>query len=263
MTRIRLIMLSLLAVFAISAVASASASAVTECETVGAPVEPGGDIALCIQGKEVGSPTEHAPVPFISKKTTATTSRLTVAGGGPIIECTAAANKGEWDIRNGNIKNSENVEASDLVITFTGCKIVNSVNTREKCTVNSPGSPDGTIVVDGGGDGLDGFFPNASESNPVPITFEPSQGEVFVIIKIGNKNGTCPLPTGEFNIKGKQKAKTGTSTADACQSRQVHTLKVLATESELKFGASETAATFELTEDVELTSKEAWGLCDS
>jgi hypothetical protein len=278
MTRIRLIMLSLLAVFAVSAVASASASAVVyECgRTSGteAEIEQGGDVALC-KGTpyvEVGSPTEHAPVPFTSTKTVGTSSKLEVEGG-PTIVCTAATNTGEFDNsgpfgESENIHNSRTPDASDVFITFTVCQITNTAATKEKCTVHSPGSPDGTIVVSGGkngnttDDGLDGILTGAATANPVPIQVEASKsGEPFVIIEIGSKSGTCPLPTGKFNITGKQKGTTGTSTADACAARTVHTLTFLPSGSELKFGTSN--AKFELTEDVELTSKEVWGLCPS
>jgi hypothetical protein len=276
-TRIRMILLSLLSVFAVSAVASASASAVVfECGKTEGHVEEGGDVALC-KGTpyvEVGSPSEHAPVPFTSKKTAATTSKLEVTGG-PTIVCTAATNTGEFDISNGNIKDEtgKSPDASDVYITFTVCKITNTLETEAKCSVNSPGRADGTIIVSGGktgrippetspDDGLDGILTGAGSANPVPIQFAPSAtGEPFVVIEIGNKNGECPFTPGKFNVTGKQKGKTENGIVKSCESAVVHKLVFPPTESELKFGSKE--AKFELTEDVELTSKEVWGLCPS
>jgi hypothetical protein len=266
MSRIRLMMLSLLAVFAMSAVASASASANEKCPPHEGP-KPTEEVELCIKGEEAGSPNEHLPVPFVSVKTATTTSKLEVTGG-PKLECKKASNKGQFDKENGNIiDNDHSVEVSDLYITFTECKVTNNSKTEEKCAVHSPNSADGTIVVSGGttgkippelnpDDGLDGRF---LTGNPAEITLEPSNStEPFVVIVIGNKAGTCPFTAGSFNVTGKQKCKVVTPETQAV----IHKLKCATTESELTFGTS-SVAVFEITEDVELQSTELWGLIKS
>ena len=77
MARIRLMLLGVLAVLAVGALASTSASA-AECEAS----KEGGDVALCIEGKEAAD----GAYPFTSVKKAGTPSELNV-NGGPRIEC--------------------------------------------------------------------------------------------------------------------------------------------------------------------------------
>jgi hypothetical protein len=254
--RLKVLLVSLFAVFAVSAVASASASAA--CPD--SPTE--GDVALCKGGLE-----QEGNYPFESEKTAATASKLEVAGAGPIIKATVAKNTGQFEQDPGPPIES-NLHISDLSVVFAGAKVTNTVNSETKCKVNSPGNADGYITVTGGKTGdpskddlLDGVFTGASTE---AITIEPSEEteakKIFVVIEIGNKNGTCPFATGKFNVTGKQKGKLVGAQCPGTDA-VTHKIEFLPTESELKFGTS--VATFELTEDVKLVGGEAFSLCPS
>jgi hypothetical protein len=256
MSRVRLIMLSLFAIFATSAVASASASAArTEpCEKAKGPPQ------LCIEGKEAGSPNTEE-IPFTSKKKAATKSRLTVTGG-PIIECAKAANEGQFEATETPKAPEVSPEISDLIITFSECKVVNNAETEAKCEVGHRNAANefipGVIIVDGGsgfgtGDRLDGPLLNTKE-----VTFAPSEGTLFTKIAIKSKTGvTCPVLAGNFNVTGTQTCTLPESEVE----KAVHGLVCAATGSKLKFG--ENAATFELEEEVELTTKEKFSIIES
>lgn len=219
MSRIRIIMFSLLAVLATSAVASASASAAEACHNSG-----GKEIVLCVDELEIGSPTGQAPVPFTSQSVG--NSTLAVTGLGNII-CKKATNTGQFDEKDGNITDSGAVEVSDLEIKFTEC----ALEGKPACKVAN-------ITVNGGGDNLDGVI-NAALTE---VAFSPSEGTLFTTIKITE----CGLLNGNYNVTGKQ-----TCTLPESQSSKIkHTVKCAPAGSELKFG--EKAATFTATEELEI-----------
>jgi hypothetical protein len=260
MPRFRLILLGLLAALVVGAAASASASAArTEtCEKT-----TGSEIQLCIEGKEAGSPNTEA-IPFTSKKKPGPISRLTVTGG-PIIECKKAENEGQFEAAD-----SVSPEISDLIITFSECKIVNSKETEENCEVGhrtEAGVFVLGIIVDGGrgfgnADRLDGTLPNTGEANFAPseeTEVEPGVHKaLFTKIALKNKGTkTCPLLLGNFNVTGSQKCSLPESEVE----KETHQVTCLDTGSNLKFG--ENNATFELEEEVTLTTKEKFSVIKS
>lgn len=237
MSRFRLILLSMLAVFAFSAVASASASAArTEsCDEHAGTKE----WTLCIEEKEVGSPMTESAVPITIKKTATTTSKLEVTGG-PIIVCEEANGTGAIESATQSeegkeeIVDSSPVEISGVVVNFEkNCKVTNNAN----CTVTEP------IVANGGptADGLDGTILNLSE-----VSFAPSEGTVFATVKING--ASCPFP-GSFNVAGTQNFKI-----EPKLNEESATHKGKATTGTLKFGGK--AAKLELTVDVALGAPE-------
>jgi hypothetical protein len=261
MPRFRLILLGLLAALAVSAAASASASAArTEpCEKT-----TGAEIQLCIEGKEAGSPNTEE-IPFTSKKKPGTVTRLTVTGG-PIIECVKAENEGQFEAAD-----SVSPEISDLIITFSECKVVNSIQTEENCEVGHRTEAGvfvaGTIIVDGGrgfgnADRLDGTLPNTGEVNFAPseeTEVEPGiKKALFTKIAIKNK-GTklCPLLVGNFNVTGGQKCSLPESEVE----KETHLVECADAGSTLKFGENE--ATFKLVEEVTLTTREKFSVIKS
>jgi hypothetical protein len=118
MSRIRFGLLSVLAVLAVSGVATSSAFAVEkECATkASGESEKGKDVALCIGTKEVTT-----LVPFSVTKKAATESKLEVTGG-PTIVCESAEGKGEFDTT------EPETHVSDIYLKFKGkCEVTNNV----------------------------------------------------------------------------------------------------------------------------------------
>jgi hypothetical protein len=239
MSRIRLILLSLFAVFAVSAVASASASA----EVCGAG-EGGGDVALCIEKEEIASPGHHAKIPVESKIVAGTVATLTVTGG-PIIVCKKADDEGEFDRGKDNpsesleLEDSFNPEISDLKITFTECEVSNA---KTKCEVTEP------IVAEGGGDNLDARFKEADNEH---VLIKPSQGTVFTKITIKAKAGQeCVLAITEGEVTGEQECELPGAAVEKVE----HEVKCNTTGSKLKFAGK--VATFSVRENVKLVDTE-------
>jgi hypothetical protein len=266
MSRLKLVMLSMFAVLAVSAAASASAFGVeVEC-TTGATAEKGGDVALCIGKKEVGSPSEHAPVPFTSKKVAATVSELKVEAG-PNIVCKKAENTGQFDVGNGNIKEGlPNPEISDLYIEFTECEVTNTAATKANCEVKEPivvsGGPNESKTLD---DGLNGFFTGEITT---AVLFEPSQEtevspgvfrKLFTKITIKTRAGkpACTLAVAGAEVTGTQTAKIIAPEAETI----THEIAAEFSGSTLKFAGKK--AEFKVNEEVELNSKEAYGIFKS
>jgi hypothetical protein len=149
MTRIRLILLSLLAVFAFGAVTVASASAASNdewevCEEVaGAGKEPPTkydehkcntrEKALALRKWQWNVLTAGHSYNVVSNNVTVTTSVLTV--GGKVITCTGETNKGTIT---GGKPGKDLVETA----TFTGC-----TTKQAGCKVKTVGQPNGTIVL--------------------------------------------------------------------------------------------------------------------
>jgi hypothetical protein len=239
-------MLSMFAVFALSAIGAGSAAANDKCHPTHEGVKDTEDINLCINNEEAGSPSEHLAVSFTSSKKAATESKLEVTNG-PTIKCKTATNTGQFDKENGALTdNGKSVEISDLVITFKECKVTNSATTEANCVVTEP------IEANGGPtkDGIDGIL-----GSPTEVAFSPSEGTIFANIVIKN-NGTkvCSVKTGAegSNVTGKQKCTLPGSETEAV----THEVVCATSGSELKFGATENTAVFELTENVTLSGAE-------
>jgi hypothetical protein len=219
-------MLSLLGVLAISAAASASASAA--CPGTGAGV------ALC-----KGGVAQSGPLAFTSKKKAATVSKLVVTEG-PVIECKSAANTGQFEGTTSAIK------VGKLVIKFTECKVTNNAASEEKCKVKEPIEANGNTA-----EGIEGNFPG---TNPSLITFKPVSGTIFTKITISGAG--CLFNVTGANVVGSQECKNLNPETE----KAVHELNCEFAGSALKFGATENKAEFELTEEVELNTKEAFAL---
>jgi hypothetical protein len=240
--RIRLGLLAAVAVFALGAFASASASAV-ECPDV----PTGGDVALCIEGKE-----QATNATFSSEKKAATESELRVENG-PDLRCAKAVNKGEFDTAE-----THNLEVSDLYISFTECKAVNNTTTEANCVVHEP------IIASGGtkesetlDDGIDGTFAGEETGK---ITFAPSEltegKRSFTRVTIKNATGkVCPagVKVENANVIGEQECELPNSTTEAIE----HEINCAFAGSKLKFGATENMAEFKLVETAKLTGANA------
>jgi hypothetical protein len=174
-TRIRLILMSLLAVFAVGAVASASASA-TVCE----PLDKEGEWTWCSAAKEITSPVEG----------TSGVSKLESEVGGKklTIECTADTFKGTLE----DPEPSKLDGASSGEIKFTGCSVVGVA----KCTVHEP-------IEFKFKDQLINKPPTKPEDE-----FKPNEGETFVEIKI--EGAECAIK-GTLKVKGTQKCNLDTT----------------------------------------------------
>lgn len=219
MTRLRLILLSMLAVFAVSAVASASASAASKCEAK----EEGGDNTWCIEGKELAG--EQALT--TSQKTSFV---LTAAAAGITLTCTKETGSGTLVQ-----VNSTEPAASDVELTFSGCTLTSLPN----CKVKEP------IKVNGGGDLLDAVTKGRSE-----VTFTPSEGETFAEITIENNGAKTCLQKGTFPVTGSQTCALPKGEEEITK----HEVECKTTGSKLKLGKNE--ATFSGTAFAEVVSVE-------
>jgi hypothetical protein len=231
MARIKLMLLGLLAVLAVSALGSASASA-AECPDT----TKNADVALCIEGKEAAD----GLYPFTSAKKAGTNSELKAAGG-PEITCEKAKNAGEFEVKDGG---NPQLEVSDLSIEFSEkCRVKNA---EASCEVKEP------IVANGGGDGIDGAVTKTDE-----VTLRPSTGTSFATIELKSKVGHVCLFPATTNVEGEQVVKLPGSTTEATKH------EIVAEPSGSKLKAFGFAATFELTEEMELTSKKLFSLQES
>jgi hypothetical protein len=230
MTRIRLVLLGVLAVVAASALASTSASAAECPDTV-----KGADVALCIEGKEAAD----GVYPFTSVKKPNTVFELNVKNG-PRMVCENAKNAGEFEVKDAG---TPQLEVSDLVIEFSGnCKV----------TTNEPECEVEPIVLNGGGDGIDGSITKTNE-----MAMKPSTGKVLGTLKIKSKPGHVCVLSKEATIEGGQIMKLPGSTTETTR----HELVAEASGSSLTISGIE--ATFVLTEEMELTSGKVFSLQES
>jgi hypothetical protein len=231
MCRFRLIMFSLFAVFAFSAVASASASAAECPDTV-----KGGDVALCKGGIEV---PEGSTFVVLSKKKAGTESKLEVEGG-PTIKCEEANNSGLINATDSSLK------IEKLVVRFEKkCEVTNNAETKANCVVSEPIKTKeitGTFVGE----------------NPEKIKLAPTTGETFAEVTIKN-NGekVCVFKITAAKITGTQEAKLPKAKMELVEQE----LKVEPSESNLKFAGK--AAKFELTEEFEINTMEAFSFQQS
>ncbi len=235
MSRIRLIMLSLLAAFAVSAIGSASASAAF-CEPDKAPAT---DYAVCVQtGENPLKTAEYEGVLENENHAVASTFESEVGGLPVEIDGTTAV---------ATLK-AEDSGLSTGKIKFSGLTVVSP----EHCTV-----PEITAE-----------FTDKLSTPPAAITdtFTGSGPlETFAVIEFQNKPGDpieCPIKAKPLKIKGKQK-----TTFDAGIGTLIehHELFAFETGSELKLGAikAEFEATFKELEPTSDTGFENWGILES
>jgi hypothetical protein len=179
MTRIRLILLSAFAALAISAVASASASAEV-CPHAGTI-----ELVWCINKIELGSPnTEEAPI------TIAGNTFILRTEAGLAIECKKLA--GEAKLIG---EDSQPPRNSDVEIKFTEC----SVAGNPKCVVrDNVGKVNGTIKV---GPEIDSEVEEIG--GVIYDRFFPSEGTNFVTLEILNKGTeTCLVANPSYPVTG-------------------------------------------------------------
>jgi hypothetical protein len=226
MSRIRLIMLSMLAVFAFAAVASASASAAT-CE---AGDEAKDEYTVCSGAKEFPGTLTN------SVKTTKAVLSSTVLGVEVKIECTEGA-----------IENKENGKDNTSVgkISFTKCKVLKPA---KGCAVAEP------IVAE---------FTDALSPPPAAPkdTFTGAgEGGAFAAIEFRNNGSeTCVLgDKSRFEVTGSQLCTFDTAIATE---QKTHEVKCATSGSKLKLGANEAKFSATFT-GVEAEGK-SWAILES
>jgi hypothetical protein len=264
-SRIRVLLVSLLAVFAFSAVMATAALAVSE------PPE--------------WTTKDSATVPSTKIKDASLISRLWVTPLGLVIVC-------KKDISTGTIENNAAKEGIDTgTVTYSECAAWSTTKNAakqwiqkeelKKCTVKSPGEAAGTIKTKEIASKLAFIEEHApGEVAPVEIAevFKPKEGEVFVTVEVAGE-GCAAAVTAEVkgSVIGKiprsetvlstQEAVVGnvlfeTTNVEAGVSQRYKKYKLKASEAlkedVLKFGTN--AAALESTEQVELESMEPFGV---
>jgi hypothetical protein len=233
MSRIRLVLLTLVSLLALGGLSSASASAAECPDTI-----KGGDNALCIEGKEAAPGT----YPFTDKLTSATA--VLAMAGGPTFTCKKETSTGEFEVP-GDGEPSGEPSASDIRLEFTECKVTNS---EANCELSEP------IVVEGGtGDNLDAELNKARTE----LTYTPSEGTTFTTFKVKSKLGKTCAFAGSYVVKGSQACKLPGDETEAT----THTVECLASGSKLT--AAEKQVTFTATESVQLTSGKKYSVKES
>src|SRR5450759_22722 len=188
MTRIRLIMLSLLAVFAVGAVASASASAACSAE--------GGDTAplYCLNNEKdgqigtTGLDEGGGEAEFHSAGTTV----FTLTAGTIVIECKKETDSGKIFQQDSKICRNSDVEVvftECIVKGFPKCIVQDSVNKKAGTIIVGP-EIDSELKANAGKI-YDVLFPSGGETEPF-VTLE--------ILKKGTE--TCLVPEGQYPVTG-------------------------------------------------------------
>jgi hypothetical protein len=227
MSRIRLILVGLFAMFALSGIATASAQA--ECPDL----VNEGDVALCKGGIE-----QEGLFPFLSVKTPNTPSKLLVVGG-PTVVCQEALDNGTFHASNSSL-------LILLLIKFHGeCLVTNTAETKANCEVVEPIE---TKEIHGVFDG----------SSPLLVLFKPLTGTEFATITIKNIPGkACIFKNEGSKVTGEQDCHTVSPETLAV----AHLLVCPPSGSNLLFAGKK--AHFELTEEVHLNTpflNQTWGL---
>lgn len=198
------------------------------------PAHEGNNVALCKEGKEVTTGTAA----LVSEKEPETASKLEVTEG-PTIVCKSATHTGEFNMGGASLV------AEKVVITFKECSVTNEPN--KHCVVSEP-----IVTKD-----IKGTFTGAEATK---ISFAPETGSEFAKITIKNKSETeaCTFKAKEAKVTGTQ-----TCGVTAESNAATHELGCETTGSLLKYGATENAAVFELTELVKLSAGGNWGIFPS
>ncbi len=181
MPKIKLILLSMVAVLAVYAVAVATASAAEE-ETCGS----GPVVALCFE--LAGGVLSEAPkgtYPFTAKNDAGTKAEILVAGIKLHINCTVTAATGNF-VQPAEL--TADVSGSNIVLSYTGCTVPEPAG----CTI-----PGGEIKTNA--QTLE--WPELT--SPLKVKFLPPASGIFYTLKI---NGEECVQKGNFNVTGSQEA---------------------------------------------------------
>jgi hypothetical protein len=234
MSRIRLLMLSCMALLVVSAIGASSAFATfektaVECVTTGVPT-------VCLAESETGKLFEAKGTETIlsSSIVTIKPSILKVASIGLEIECTSDGGEGEISQPEPLVKG---YTLKKFFLTFKGCAVIGAH--AAECKVVEP------IKTKA----LAGTLSSENE-----IEAKPESGTTFAEIEIGNKTGTCPATIKGVNpVKGNQECSLPENKVDlkrhvlACAANGTSTHKT-----QLEFGSN--LATFEGEASFEFTS---------
>jgi hypothetical protein len=235
MIKLRVLLLTAIAVLAASAMATASASALEPCTH-----EAGsGHYVLCVENPAgSGLLLVTTLETFTSKKTAATTSKLAVPALKITIVCTTAADEGTLT--------APPTSVSKLVIKFEGCTVEGE---EGKCEVTNVTTKE-----------ISGAFSLSSEVEDV--TFKPESGSTFAEVKIKSKAGmTCTAAASSpLVVKGEQLC---TPKEIEAVDRVNQTLSCSPSGSKLTVAGHPTE--FELTEEVALSGTNkgfAWDIIE-
>jgi len=219
MSRIRLVLLSSMAVLVVSAIGASSAFATftktsVKCEGTGVPT-------VCLSTTEKGTELfEASGTESIANVKEVKASVLKVTSIGLEIQCTTDAATGQINQTEPLIKA---YSLSKFVLKFSTCKVTGAH--EKECKVVEPMTTKN----------LTGTLLSEKE-----IEAKPESGEIFTEIEIGNQTGqTCPATIKGVNpVKGAQICTLPENTVDL----KTHKL-ACAAGTKLKFGSNE--ATFE------------------
>jgi hypothetical protein len=238
--RIRVLLVSLLAVFAVSAVASASASAhqYMRCTEKPLGLGPKWDNDVC---NTMTKPPAERRWEIVS---VANGTKVEGTSGESIL-------KSELDFVKLTIKCSKDTFSGDLdesgksshtVITYEGCALANPAG--ETCEVNAtlPTNELKDELVTGSGSRLEDKF--------------ESEGTHFIEIEIKQKSGKTCTPKGTYPITGSQTCEVDKTNAEAETLAADHKIICSTTGSKLKLGPEK--ATYEGTATVGLQGGGNW-----
>ena len=186
MSRIKMLLLSCMAVVVVSAMVSSTAFALFEKTAVECK-EPGIS-TLCLAETEGGKLFEAKGTENITGVKLTAPSTLAVPSLKLTIECKAASATGIIEQPEPLVKSPLLMK---LVISFSEC-VVTGEHAAE-CKVEE--QPIKTKALDG----------EVLESEPNHVVFTPESGKIFTEITIGNKTGTCPSTIKGVNpVKGEE-----------------------------------------------------------
>jgi len=183
MSRMKFILLGLLAAFAVSAAAASSASA-EACHEQAGP-----EVTMCVENVEFGSPTTASET--FSAKIKPTTVSILKIPGVITITCKKASTPAMGSLGEFVVQDSLNPGVSDLRLEFSEC----TTTVAPHCVATEP------IVANGGtlGDNLDGVVESIEK-----VKFSPSEGTVFATVNLKSVGGTCAF-VGNNNVSTKNK----------------------------------------------------------
>ena len=234
MTKVRLLLLGVLAAVAVGSVSSSSALALSDsCP------QASGFLAICIGGVA----NDETALPFTGVKEVGSASKLKVALLNNLeVECTGAAATGE------ETQTVLSVVAAlkDVRIDFTGCKIVGALATKCKLSQELIETVELKATIENG----------AVEAETKNLTFEPQAGTSFATFTV-QEVSACPATVlGNKTAKGKVKA-----TLDTCKGQSTtHAVLANVTEASGELTVAGDAAEFVLAETVSLGGGGEWTL---
>jgi hypothetical protein len=219
---LRTVLVALLATLSLGVLASASASA-SECPSG----VKDGDVALCSGGHE-----QSGLFAFTATKKVATRQNFTVAKTGISFECTASADKGNFEA------GGSGLHVANLAIEYSACTIPNP----QHCAIAG-----GKITFE---------HLKATIETPSGLTLR-SEGTQWGTISIESSGGTCLFANPAAKVKGAQKCDLPNSTLEAA----THELRCEEAGSELTFGGNPMKQ--EVTQIMTLAPMKEWSLLPS